>query len=72
MVGAGRSIPNPTPAKSLMTMRSRWLRSLVKSRPQRGFPGDPVVKILYFQCRESGFDPWLGKQDPACHMAKGN
>lgn len=53
-----------------MTMLSRWLRTLVKSKPQRGFPGDPVVKILYFQCRESGLDPWLGKQDPTCHMAK--
>ena len=25
-----------------------------------GFPGGPVVKILCFQCRGHGFDPWLG------------
>ena len=24
------------------------------------FPGIPVVKILHFQCRGPGFNPWLG------------
>ena len=24
------------------------------------FPGGPVVKTPYFQCRGRGFDPWLG------------
>jgi len=24
------------------------------------FPGDSVAKALYFQCRESGLDPWSG------------
>ena len=24
------------------------------------FPGGPVVKILYFHCREHRFDPWSG------------
>ena len=26
----------------------------------RDFPGGPVVKTLYFQCKGRGFDPWLG------------
>ena len=24
------------------------------------FPGGPVVKNLYFHCREQGFNPWSG------------
>ena len=24
------------------------------------FPSDPFVKILHYQCRGHGFDPWLG------------
>jgi len=29
-------------------------------------PGGPVVKTLCCQCRESGFNPWSGNQDPPC------
>ena len=31
-----------------------------KCRTFRDFPGSPVVKTLYFQCREHRLDPWLG------------
>ena len=24
------------------------------------FPGVPVIKTIYFECRGCGFDPWLG------------
>ena len=34
------------------------------------FPGCPVVKSLRFQCRENGFDPWLGNKDPTWQRAK--
>ena len=33
------------------------------------FPGGPVVKTPCFHCRGHGFDPWLGKQDPTCHVS---
>ena len=32
---------------------------LIKST-SRDFPGDPVVKTLYSQCRRHGFDRWSG------------
>ena len=34
-----------------------------------GFPWQSSVKTLSCQCRGPGFDPWLGNQDPACHLA---
>ena len=40
----------------------------------RDFPGGPVVKTLYSQCRGPGFNPWSGNyvphtttKDLACH-----
>ena len=27
-----------------------------------------MVKTPYFHCGGQGFDPWLGNQDPTCHM----
>ena len=33
----------------------------------RDFPGGPVAKTLYSQCRGSGFDPWSGNEIP--HVA---
>ena len=33
-------------------------------KPVGDFPGVPVVKILCFQCRGCGFDPWLGTMIP--------
>lgn len=33
----------------------------------RDFLDGPVVKALYFQCREGTFDAWSGNQDPMCH-----
>ena len=32
------------------------------------FPDGPVAKTPHFYCRGHGFNPWLGNQDPACHM----
>ena len=32
----------------------------------RDFPGGPLVKTLHFQCKDLGFDPWLGNGDPTC------
>ena len=34
------------------------------------FPGGPVIKTPCFHCRGPGFHPWLGKQNPTCHMAQ--
>ena len=34
-----------------------------------GFPWQSSVKTLSCQCRGPGFDPWLGNQGPACHLA---
>ena len=33
------------------------------------FPGNPVVKTPHFSCREHGFNPWSGREDPVCCMA---
>ena len=33
-----------------------------------GLPWWSVVKTLHFRCKGHGFDPWSGKQDPACCM----
>ena len=33
------------------------------------FLGDPVVKTPCFHCREHGFNPWSGNEDPTCHAA---
>ena len=33
------------------------------------FPGGPVVRTLYFQCRGLRFNPWSGSYDPKCHVA---
>ena len=30
-------------------------------------PGRPVAETPRFHCRESGFCPWSGSQDPTCH-----
>ena len=38
--------------------------------PSWGFPGGPVVQTPCFQCRSWGFDPWLGNEDPTCHVAQ--
>ena len=38
----------------------------------KGLPGGLVVKILHFQCRGSGFDPWLGNWDPTCRAVQQN
>ena len=38
----------------------------LKNENERNFPGGPVVKTSYFQCRGCRFNPWLGNQDPAC------
>ena len=27
----------------------------------KGFPGDSVVKVSTCQCRERGFNPWVGR-----------
>ena len=35
-----------------------------------GLPSGPVVKTPYFHCRGPRFDPWLGNQDPACHVVQ--
>ena len=37
-------------------------------RVLRDFPGSPVVKTLYFYCRESRLNFWSGNYDPACCM----
>lgn len=33
------------------------------------FPVIPLVKTLWFQCKEHRFDPWSGNQDPTCRGA---
>ena len=41
----------------------------IKSQ-KRDFPGGPVVRTLYFHCREHRFSPWLTKRDPVCSAKK--
>ena len=37
------------------------LNQLLPNYPQyHNFPGGPVFKTSRFQCREYGFNPWLG------------
>ena len=36
---------------------------------QSDLAGGQVAKILHFQCRGHGFDPWLGGGSPRCHIA---
>ena len=36
------------------------------SNNSREFLGGPVIKTPDFHCRGHEFDPWSGKQDPAC------
>ena len=38
----------------------------VEKEKEGDFPGGPVVKTLYYYCREQGFKPWSGNQDPTC------
>ena len=33
---------------------------------ERDLPDGPGVETPCFQCMEDRFDPWSGKQDPAC------
>ena len=35
-----------------------------KDTHSRDFPGGPVAKTPHSQCREPGFDPWLGNLIP--------
>lgn len=42
-------------------------KCLVKISKAGDFPGSSVIKILHFQCRGYGFDPWLRNWDPTCH-----
>ena len=37
----------------------------IKKSHGRDFPGGPMVKILYFQCKEHEFNPWLGAKTPS-------
>ena len=41
-----------------------------KLRLSRGFPWWSSGDTSALQCRECGFDPWLGSQDPTCSVAK--
>ena len=41
----------------------------MSNNAQSDFPGGRVVKILHFQCRGHGFDPWLEGGSPRCHTA---
>ena len=38
----------------------------VRSPGPGDFPNGPVVKTPCSHCREHGFHPWLGNEDPAC------
>ena len=40
-----------------------------KTQLYRDFPGGTLVKILNFQCRAHGFDPWSGNKNATCHKA---
>ena len=36
--------------------------------PSQDFPGGPVVKILYPQCKGPRFNPWSESQIPSAHL----
>ena len=42
--------------------KSLWalVSSSIKNKTNNDFPGGPVVKILYSQCRGPRYDPWSG------------
>ena len=43
-------------------LQRRWPRGwpALKDLDSRDFPGGPVVRALWAQCRRRGFDPWSG------------
>ena len=49
------------PLDKYTTNRQMKMRSLVKKNKQQKFPGNPVVRILWFHFQGPGFDPWLGE-----------
>ena len=50
------------------TWLSNWTTMTQVKSETRDFPGGPVVKTLFSQCRGHGLDAWSGNWDPACCM----
>ena len=46
------------------------VNSMLTGQRWMNFPGSPVVKTLSSQCREHRLNPWLGEQDPVCHVVQ--
>ena len=42
----------------------------IKKSHGKDFPGGPMVKILYFQCKGDEFNPWLGTKTPSSRKEK--
>ena len=47
-------------------------KSNVKKPVSGEFAGGPVVRTPRFHCREHGFGPWSGNEDPTCCPAQSN
>ena len=64
----GVGLCSQEPGRSSVLYKYRGQRKVFSNRKQgwRDFPGGPSVKTLHFQCRDLGFDPWLGNGDPTC------
>ena len=42
----------------------------IKKSHGKDFPGGPMVKTLYFQCKGNEFNPWLGTKTPSSQVEK--
>ena len=64
----GLGLCSQEPGRSSVLYKYRRQRKVFFNGKQgwRDFPGGPLVKTLRFQCRDLGFDPWLGNGDPTC------
>ena len=45
---------------------ANFIRKTDLKKTYRDFPGSPVVKTQYFQCRGHGLNLWSENEDPIC------
>lgn len=53
--------------KPLTNLGNNSISRFKKKKERECFPGSLAVKPPRFQCRERGFHPWLGNEDPIRH-----
>lgn len=53
----------------LLISKETCSRNCLRQGSLGEFPGNPMVRILHFDCTGPRLDPWSGKLDPASHAA---